>query len=53
MSFVVLLFTVVIIALFRKVIHTTLVAIYTRGLSRHVCVRKLVAVADGTKRADP
>ena len=53
MNFVVLLFTVLIIALFRKVIHTTQVAIYTRGLSRHVCVSKFATVADGTKRADP
>ena len=52
-SFVVLLFTVLIIALFRKVIHTTPVAIYTRGLSRHVSVSILATVVDGTKRADP
>ena len=53
MNFVVLLFTVLIIALFRKVIHTTPVAIYTRGLSRHVSVSILATVVYETKRAGP
>ena len=52
-SFVVLLLTVLIIALLRKVIHTTPVAIYTRGLSRHVSVSILATVVDGTQRAGP